>query len=122
MGTGGTDGLEGWREMSESGKEKGTTAGVRGERGAVQQDRRRVSGMPRGSNMHDAGSDANWAMQQTGGIQIRGERWGAPRAVGVCSTVPESPGIKVIWDSKLLKLRVCRDYQGAGIAGKEGEL
>lgn len=53
--------------------------------GAVQQDRGRVPGMPRGSNMHDAGSDANWAMQHTGGIQIRGERWGAPRAVGVCS-------------------------------------
>jgi hypothetical protein len=33
MGTGGTDGLEGWREMSKSGREKGATAGVRGERG-----------------------------------------------------------------------------------------
>lgn len=46
------------------------------------------------------GSDANWAMQQTGGIQIRGKRWGIPRAVGVCSRVPERgcPGIKVKWN------------------------
>lgn len=75
------------------------------------------------------GSDANRAMQQTGAIQIRGERWGAPRAVGVCSRVPDLRMYRnkgemepSSYRGKMLKLRVCRDYGGAGIARNEGEL
>lgn len=56
MGTGRTDGLEGWREVSKSGREKRVPPQELEENGgAVEQDSARVSGMPRGSNMHDAG-------------------------------------------------------------------